>query len=74
VLTLDKDERSASSSGHFILRGRDSGTPTGPKGGLIVVAKRNIPVEFEVFTVAVIKDSVFWGITRCSPVKVNRHF
>jgi hypothetical protein len=30
--------------------------------------------EFEVLTEAVMKSSVFWDITPCSPEKVDRHF
>jgi hypothetical protein len=31
-------------------------------------------VGFEVLTVVVMKSSVFWYITPCGPLKVNRHF
>jgi hypothetical protein len=31
-------------------------------------------VGFEVFTAVVIKSTVFWDITPCSPLKVNRRF
>jgi hypothetical protein len=31
-------------------------------------------VGFEVLTAVVMKSSVFWDITPCSPLKVNRHF
>jgi hypothetical protein len=31
-------------------------------------------VGFEVFTVVVIKNSFFWDITPCSPLKVKRRF
>jgi hypothetical protein len=30
-------------------------------------------VEFEVLIAVVIKTSIFWDITPCSPFKVNRH-
>jgi hypothetical protein len=29
---------------------------------------------FEVVTVVVMKDTIFWDITPCSPLKVNRSF
>jgi hypothetical protein len=31
-------------------------------------------VGFEIFTVVVMKNTVFWNITQCSPSKVNRRF
>jgi hypothetical protein len=31
-------------------------------------------VGFEVLTAVVIKSTIFWGITPCSPLKVNRRF
>jgi hypothetical protein len=31
-------------------------------------------VEFEVLTAVVMKSSIFWDTTPCSPLKVNRHF
>jgi hypothetical protein len=31
-------------------------------------------IEFEVLTAAVTKSSIFWDITPCSPLKVNRRF
>jgi hypothetical protein len=31
-------------------------------------------VGFEVLTAAVMKRPVFWDITQCSPLKVNRRF
>jgi hypothetical protein len=33
-----------------------------------------MPVGFKDFTAAVMKSSVFWDITLCSPLKVNRPF
>jgi hypothetical protein len=33
-----------------------------------------IVVGFEVFTAVVMKSAVFWDITACSPLKVNRRF
>jgi hypothetical protein len=35
--------------------------------------KENI-VGFEVLTAVVMKSTIFWVITPCSPVKVNRRF
>jgi hypothetical protein len=35
---------------------------------------QKIDVEFEVLTKAVMKISIFWNITPCSPSKVNRRF
>jgi hypothetical protein len=32
------------------------------------------PVEFEVLTAMVIKRIIFWNVTPCSPLKVNRYF
>jgi hypothetical protein len=31
-------------------------------------------LRFEILTVVVMKSTVFWDITPCSPLKVNRHF
>jgi hypothetical protein len=31
-------------------------------------------VGFDVFTAVIMKSSVFWDITLCSPLKVNRRF
>jgi hypothetical protein len=31
-------------------------------------------VRFEAFTAVVMNSSIFWDITLCSPLKVNRHF
>jgi hypothetical protein len=31
-------------------------------------------VGFEVLTVVVMKSTIFWGITLCSPLNVNRRF
>jgi hypothetical protein len=31
-------------------------------------------VGFEVLTAVVMKGTIFWDITPCSPLKVNRHF
>jgi hypothetical protein len=31
-------------------------------------------IEFEVLTAVVMKNSIFWDTTPCSPLKVNRHF
>jgi hypothetical protein len=31
-------------------------------------------VGFEAFTVAVMKSTIFWDITPCSPLSVNRRF
>jgi hypothetical protein len=32
------------------------------------------PVGFEILTAVIMKNSVFWNITPCSPLKVNRRF
>jgi hypothetical protein len=31
-------------------------------------------IGFEVFTAVVIKSNIFWDITPCGPLKVNRRF
>jgi hypothetical protein len=31
-------------------------------------------VEFEVLTAVIMKGSVFWDITSCGPLKINRRF
>jgi hypothetical protein len=31
-------------------------------------------VEYEVLTAVVVKSSIFWDLTSCSPLKVNRRF
>jgi hypothetical protein len=31
-------------------------------------------VEYEILTAAVTNNSVFWDITQCSPLKINRRF
>jgi hypothetical protein len=33
-----------------------------------------MPVEFEALTAVVMKSPIFWDITPCSPLKVNRRF
>jgi hypothetical protein len=40
----------------------------------MVVCEYNRDVEFEILTAVVMKSSIFWDITPCSPLKVNRHF
>jgi hypothetical protein len=36
--------------------------------------KSCVTVRFEVLTAAFVKSSIFWDITPCSPLKVNRRF
>jgi hypothetical protein len=38
--------------------------------------KRNIdsPVGFEIFTAVVLKSTIFWDMTLCSPLSFNRRF
>jgi hypothetical protein len=31
-------------------------------------------VELEILTAVVMKSTIFWDITPCSPLKVNQHF
>jgi hypothetical protein len=40
----------------------------------IVSTKNIIFVGFEVFTTVVMKSTIFWDITPCSPLKVYRRF
>jgi hypothetical protein len=40
---------------------------------LMSIAKYNF-VGSEVLTAVVMNSSVFWDVTSCSPLKVNRHF
>jgi hypothetical protein len=35
---------------------------------------KNNSVEFEFLTAVVMKNSVFWDITPCSPLEVNKRF
>jgi hypothetical protein len=37
-------------------------------------AKKVPPVEFQVFTAVVMKSTIFWDTTSCSPLNVNRSF
>jgi hypothetical protein len=41
--------------------------------GLDFVVEKNF-VGFEVLTAVVMRSSIFWNITPCSPLKVNRRF
>jgi hypothetical protein len=41
---------------------------------ITVVFFRNVIIGSEVLTAAVMKNSVFWDITLCSPLEVNRCF
>jgi hypothetical protein len=38
---------------------------------LMVCGKHDLFVGFEVLTAAVMKGTVFWDITPCSPLKIN---
>jgi hypothetical protein len=38
----------------------------------IIKQEPNVNVGFEVHTAVVIKRSIFWDMTLCSPLKVNR--
>jgi hypothetical protein len=39
-----------------------------------IMQKKQYNKGFEVLTAAIMKISVFWDITPCSPLKVNRRF
>jgi hypothetical protein len=56
----------------FIQTYLSSRTWVGP--GLSLSAVHYTCVRFEVLTAVVMKSTIFWDITPCSPLKVNRHF
>jgi hypothetical protein len=41
---------------------------------IYLLVNKSTSIVFEILTVVVIKSSVFWDITPCSPFKVNQHF
>jgi hypothetical protein len=40
----------------------------------VTSTRKNVFVRFEVLTAVVMKSTIFWDITPCSPLKVNRRF
>jgi hypothetical protein len=41
---------------------------------VVAIVINAVVLETEVLTAVVMKSSLFWDITPCSPLKVNRHF
>jgi hypothetical protein len=44
------------------------------RGFIAVFEQTRIYVGFEVLTMVVMKSTIFWDITPCSPLNVNRRF
>jgi hypothetical protein len=43
-------------------------------GTSIIISNENFEVGFEVLTAVVLKSTIFWDITPCSPLRVNQRF
>jgi hypothetical protein len=72
-IVLDKDLKFLSETSALISRSPTESQRLESAADL-QMGKREDLVGFEVLTAVVMKSNIFWDITPCSPLQVNRHF